>query len=134
VQSSHTGLIVGDSFIFSGLEGPHLHIIIAQEGPRDEDHVMMVYISTAKAHRDTTTMINVGEHPFVKEVSWVRYQNIKVVQRLVLMDKISEFFGKVDNDLLQRIQKGIQRSKFVAKDKRELFREWQLNEFYNQLS
>lgn len=134
MQSNQASLSVGDSFVLKDLEGSHLHIIVAQEGPRDENRVMMVYISTAKSHRDTTTIINVGEHPFLTEESWVRYQNIKVVQRLTLTDKIATSYGKVSDTLLLRIQKGIQKSKFVAKDKRELFREWQLNELYNQTS
>ena len=134
MQSNQASLFVGDSFVLKDLEGSHLHIIVAQEGPRDENRVMMVYISTAKSHRDTTTIIKIGEHPFVTEESWVRYQNIKVLQRLDLINKISKFYGKVGNELLQRIQKGILRSEFSTKYIQELFRDWQLNELYNQIS
>jgi len=134
VQSNPASLSVGDSFVLKDLEGSHLHIIVAQEGPRDENRVMLVYISTAKPHRDPTTLINVGEHPFVTEESWVRYQNIKVVQRLTLTDKIATSYGKVSDSLLLRIQNGVLHSKFVAKDKRELFREWQDDEIYKQMS
>jgi hypothetical protein len=134
VQSNPASLSVGDSFVLNDLEGPHLHIIVAQEGSLDEDRVMMVYLSSTKSHQDPTTIINIGEHPFVTKQSWVRYQNIKVVQRLSLTDKISTSYGKVSDSLLLRIQNGVLHSKFVAKDKRELFREWQDDEIYKQMS
>ena len=134
MQSNPASLSVGDSFVLNDLEGPHLHIIVAQEGSLDEDRVMMVYLSSTKSHQDPTTIINIGEHPFVTKQSWVRYQNIKVVQRLTLTDKIATSYGKVSDSLLLRIQNGVRHSKFVAKDKRELFREWQDNEIYKQMS
>jgi len=51
-----------------------------------------------------------------------------------LTDKIATSYGKVSDSLLLRIQNGVLHSKFVAKDKRELFREWQDDEIYKQMS
>jgi hypothetical protein len=83
---------------------------------------MLVYISSSgERYKDKTTSINVGDHPFIRKPSWVRYQNIITTHRNELEGIIIEYFGPVSDNLLIRIQNGIHQSKFVKRRDKELF-------------
>jgi hypothetical protein len=128
---------VGESFTFRNEYGLHLHIIVAESSPDDSSTIMLVYLSSAKIpNRDLTTIIKIGEHPFVyKEdpITWVRYQNIIVCQRTDLENKIIEHFGKVNDALLKRIQDGILKSNFVSKANKQLFNDWYTGKIYRDI-
>lgn len=125
---------MGDSFLIENAFGKHLHIIIAQSSSTDPALFMLVYLSTADVrHRDTTTILEPGEHPFVKVRSWVRYQNVLVWTREQIKQHRVRDFGQVSPEVLGRIQAGIESSPFVAGNIRELFLQWKMDRLYGQL-
>jgi hypothetical protein len=128
---------VGDSFTIRNEYGIHLHIIVAESSPDDSSTIMLVYLSSAKIpNRDLTTIIQIGEHPFVyKEdpITWVRYQNIIVCQRTDIENNIIEYFGKVNEALLKRIQDGILKSNFVPKGIKQLFNDWYTSKIFRDI-
>ena len=99
---------VGDSFTIRNEYGMHLHIIVAKSSPDDLSTIMLVYLSSARIpNRDLTTIIKIGEHPFVYKddpMTWVRYQNIIVCQRTDIQNNIIEHFGKVNDPLLKNLR------------------------------
>ena len=127
-------LEVGDSFTFQNQFGLHLHVIVAESSPNDSAIIMLVYISSQDVrYKDKTTEIQVGEHPFITLPSWVRYQNIIICNRAEVEKNIVDYFGKIEEKLLIRIQEGILKSSFVAKRNRELFFEWNTDKKYREI-
>lgn len=121
---------VGDSFVLRNENGVHLHVIIAEASSREDGEVMLVYLTSSKIFRDSTTIIQYGEHPFVSKkdvVSWIKYQNVMVYSRVELAKLIVDDYGRIDDKLLERIQDGIEKSDFVEERKKILFREWHMD-------
>lgn len=133
MQRDQFSLQVGDSFTFEDSIGNHLHVIVAEYSPDDSGFIMLVYLSTSKKYRDPTTIINSGEHSFITRTSWVRYQNIKICQRSTISGKIIQHFGKVDDELLSRIQDGILKSQFTSRGNKNEFSEWRNNQLFNAI-
>jgi TusA-related sulfurtransferase len=127
---------VGDSFVLRNENGVHLHVIIAEASARKDGEVMLVYLTSSKSFRDTTTIIQFGEHPFVTKkdvVSWIKYQNVMIFSRIELARLIVNDYGRIDDQLLGRIQDGIEKSDFVEEWKKNLFREWRLDRLYRMM-
>jgi hypothetical protein len=134
VPTADVHLEVGDSFILLDQNGKHLHIIVAESSPEDSATIMLVYLSSARiSNRDTTTMLHTGDHPFIDRECWVRYQNILVCSRETVEPMIVEHFGKVEDRLLERIQAGIEKSKFASKQNKDLFRQWRIDRTYRHM-
>ena len=126
-------LTVGDSFILDGVEGIHLHVIVAEIQPGKDGLVMLVYLSSAESYRDETTIVEQGEHPFITKKSWVRYRNTKIMQRASLDGKIQKYYGKVSPQFLDKIQKGLLKSKFTSGECKRCFKEWTEERLINQM-
>ena len=128
-------LEVGDSFTLRDQDGNHLNVIVAESSPDDSALLMLVYLSSSRTpFRDNTTLIQPGEHPFVDRESWVRYQNVKVCSRSDIEDKIMHHYDKVSEDLLNRIQVGIETSDKVPKREKNSFLEWKMNKLFNEIN
>lgn len=124
-------LEVGDSFILQTEIGEHLHVVIAESSPGDSAIILMVYISSANIpKRDTTTILKVGEHPFITKESWVRYQNIFICPKKKINGRIIKMYGKVEGEVLERIQNGILESKYVSKGIKDLYYQWKMDKIY----
>ena len=130
-------LDVGDSFTLRNEYGNHLHIIVAESSPNDSAAIFLVYVSSGRGpHRDPTTIIKVGEHPFIelqKNESWVRYQNVIICSRDQIRGFITEHYGKVNPDLLNRIQDGVEKSDRVHDPDKELFRTWKMDKLFREM-
>ena len=118
-------LQVGDSFELRDSEiGLHLNVIVAESTGGEFGLVMLVYISDSESYPDETTIIQPGEHAFITQRSWVKYQNVIVCQRASVEARIKKHYGKVDNTLLWRIQEGILKSDRTSREKKQQFNEW----------
>lgn len=125
---------VGDSFTLLTSYGIHLHVVVAESPGEDSASVMLVYLSSVDSpYRDITTIISVGEHPFVKRSSWVRYQNIFIASREQVAKMVVTHYGKVDPDLLQRIQDGIEASDFSSIRNKQLYHQWKMDRLYIEI-
>jgi hypothetical protein len=127
-------LEVGASFTLRNENGVHLHVIVAESSPGDSATVILVYLSSADVpFRDLTTIIKKGDHPFVDRDSWVKYQNIIIFSRKEVEQSILKYYGKVDTLLLERIQAGIEKSDYVPKRDRQLFRQWKEDKIFREM-
>jgi hypothetical protein len=130
-------LEVGDSFEIQDANGKHLHFIVAEESGSDHSALILVYMSSANSiYKDTTTIIRYGEHPYITDPeieSWIRYQNTEIFSRADICVKITNHYGKISDDLLDRIQKGLLSSKMVPKRIKKVFDEWKMNHLFDEL-
>jgi len=95
---------------------------------------MLVYLSSVDIeNKDRTTIIEIGEHPFVTCSSWVRYQNILVASRADVEKIVDKHFGKVDPELLQRIQDGLEASDFSSNGNKQLYHQWKMDSLYSKI-
>jgi len=128
---------VGDSFTLRNEYGKHLHVIVAESSPDDQATIFLVYVSSATgSFRDTTTIIKAGEHPFIdlqNKESWIRYQNVIICSREQIRGSIEKHYGKVNPELLKRIQDGVEKSDRVNERDKKLFREWRMDRLYREM-
>lgn len=129
-------LDIGDSFLIRNVYGEHLHVIVAESSPDHSAQIMLVYLSSKEniIYKDSTTIIEVNEHTFVKTRSWVRYQNILIYSRPEAKKLIVKHYGKTNDELLKRIQAGINSSDFVSGRNKRLFNEWKMDGRYRKVN
>jgi hypothetical protein len=92
--------------------GEHLYIVITE--PDEGGKAVCVNVSTAYSFSERTCVLKIGDHPFVKHESVVRYQYAKILDlKLVekaLMTRQFSFVCKqhlpCSTELLQRIEMG----------------------------
>jgi hypothetical protein len=134
VTPDNFSLEIGDSFLFCNQFGEHLHVIVAESSPGDTGEIMLVYLSSVVApYRDETTIIEIGEHNFVTRRSWVRYQNVIVCQRDVVIKSIVEHFGQMNPLLFERITSGLLKSNRTPNKIKQLIHEWKMNKAYKDM-
>lgn len=124
-------LEVGDCFELRNPYGLHLHFIVAEYSDAPNSQVMLVYASSATTNVDATTILNPGDHPFFTKKSWIRYQNVLIVSRDQVQEQIVQYYGKCSDTVLIRIQEGLERSKFVPREKKRIFIEWRQNRLFS---
>lgn len=87
----------------------HLWILLAD---RDVDgKALMVNITSAKPHSDRTTVLQVGDHPFITRESVVNYGDAVLTDILHLEKAITSGLGTqredVSAELLERLRSGL---------------------------
>jgi len=114
----------GDTFLLPKLSHlvEHLWIIITEPEP-ETNRAACVNITTRQRHSETTVVLQVGDHPFIKKgESVVYYVDAKILD-LNLVEKILETktaqFTCAQHQpcsaaLLKRIQGGLLESKFAS--------------------
>lgn len=111
-----------------------MHVIVAESSPGDTGEIMLVYLSSVDApYKDETTIIQAGEHPFVTRRSWIRYQNVLVCQRDIVLKSIEKHFGQVGPSLFERITSGLLKSKRTPNNKKQMYHEWKMNKAYKDM-
>lgn len=134
MPTHNKSLEVGDSFELTNNFGLHLHVVVAEASPDDSATIFLVYVSSANVpYRDPTTIIKVGEHPYIKKTSWVRYQNVIICSRDSIRGSMGDHYGKVTPDLLNKIQDGIGKTDRVNDIDKNLFRQWKMDKLYREL-
>ncbi len=126
MNKRNSQISIGSCFQFGDGNGKHLHVIVAESSEEITGLVMLVYISSSdsEAWRDDTTILNVGDHPFITKKSWVRYQNIKIENKQSLFNPAIKYEGVISSSVLDRIQDGIKKSKRVPRNIKDIFIEW----------
>jgi hypothetical protein len=71
---------LGDSFMLPrpGQDTEHLWVLITRPNPATHEAIM-VNVTTQRPHSDTTAILKVGEHPFIKQPSVVFYSDARTV-------------------------------------------------------
>lgn len=134
MPSRNRHIEVGDSFTVKNQYGFHLHVVVAEASPNNSAFIFLVYISSSDIPaKDTTTLIQAGEHPFIDRPSWVRYQNVLICARDEIERLIIDDYGKVSPELLDRIQGGVLDSERVNDPDKETFRQWKMEKAFRDL-
>jgi hypothetical protein len=133
-SSQKVSLAVGDSFTIRNEYGIHLHVIAAEASPEESAAIFMVFISSTDIpQRDPTTIIQIGEHPYIDKVSWVRHQNILICSRKEIQRLVVQHYGQVTPELLARIQEGIEKTDRITDPDKDLFRQWKMDKVYREM-
>ncbi len=76
---------LGDSFMLPkpGQETNHLWVLITNPDPATHE-ALMVNLTTQRPHSDTTTILNIGDHPFVQKPSVIFYADARIVDTRLL--------------------------------------------------
>jgi len=111
-------LVDGDSFLFplyAGQNREHLWVVLTTP---DADHqCAIVSISTLRDYSDTTTILNAGEHEFIRHKSFVFYAKAKLIYanefEQQFVDGFAKMSSKMNRGTLNRIKEGVFESKFT---------------------
>ena len=119
---------LGEAFMLRkpGQQTEHLWVLVTAAHPGN-GKAIMVNITTRRAHSDTTTVLDVGDHPFIKTPSVVYYADARAVDpgdldRAVMLG-CAWTHGAFAPPVLARIQAGMERSPMTPKKMKEAFRE-----------
>ena len=109
----------GRTFIFRGANGPIAHLwAVLTEPCGDPPEVVIVSFTTLRAHSDTTVILNVGDHPFIRHPTTVRYSDAKVISvaslNAALASGRATLMADLDAGLLRRIQQGLMASPYTV--------------------
>lgn len=76
---------LGDSFVLPkpGQETEHLWVLITQPNPQTHEAIM-VNVTSLRPHSDTTTILNPGDHPFIRKPSVIFYADARMVDTRLL--------------------------------------------------
>jgi len=106
---------------------PHLWIAITEPDGTPEK-VVIVNLTTRYPSSDTTVILNIGDHRFIKHETIVFYADALFAKVTAIQDAIKNGISKFDDDcsdaLLERIQLGLLESPSTAKNIREYCREY----------
>ena len=111
---------LGDSFLLPkpGRETGHLWVLITNPDPAT-DEAIMVNVTTQRPHSDTTTVLNVGDHPFIQKPSVIFYADARTVDTRLLDDAVRRgacgTHAAFQTAVLKRIQAGVAGSKLTPK-------------------
>lgn len=111
---------LGDSFMLPkpGHDTEHLWVLITRPDPQTHEAIT-VNVTTQRPHSDTTTILNDGEHPFVKRPSVIFYADARMVDvRLLEHAKASGAFrsqAPFQAGILKKIQDGVMKSPFTPR-------------------
>ena len=111
---------LGDSFMLPkpGHETEHLWVLITNPDPATHGAIM-VNVTTQRPHSDTTTILNAGDHPFVKKPSVIFYADARVVDTRLLDAAVKRgaYAGHATFQpaVIAKIQAGVAASPFTAK-------------------
>src|SRR5437868_6761731 len=95
----------------------HLWIVLTE--PNSVRMVVIVNLTDFRNHKDKTTVLNVGDHPFITKESIVLFGDARIVSVQSLTAAITKGKGLCtqkevcSQDLLDRISKGIFASDFT---------------------
>ena len=111
--------------IDSGPVGKHLFVIVLEKKVANQHQVISVPVCTArKLSFDNACIIQPGEHPFVKNESFVEYRNARedcaddLVKRV--QQQLFTLQGQVTPDLLNKIKNGLAKSIFAPRHIKDL--------------
>lgn len=111
---------VGDSFMLPkpGQETEHLWVLITNPDPGRREAIM-VNVTTQRPHSDTTTILKVGDHPFIQKPSVIFYADTRMVNTGLLDAAVTrgacQPHAQFQDTVLRRIQSGVIASPLTPK-------------------
>jgi len=106
----------------------HLFVIIldCEEHTRN---TIIVYVKTVRSSKvDRTTILNLGDHDFIKHESYIKYRQAQIFSIDDLEQKILEGKAKqmasMKGDVFKRICDGIMKSSFTPVEIREMYSDY----------
>lgn len=111
---------LGDSFMLPkpGQETEHLWVLITHSDP-ERHEAIMVNVTTQRPHSDTTTILNVGDHPFIKKPSVIFYADSRMVNTDLLDAAMTrsafQSHAVFQEPVVRRIQSGVAASPLTPK-------------------
>ena len=104
---------LGDSFLLPkpGRETEHLWVLITNPDPATYEAIM-VNVTTQRPHSDTTTILNVEDHPFLQKPSVIFYADARAVDTRLLDGAMQRgacsTHAAFEKAVLQRIRRALQ--------------------------
>jgi hypothetical protein len=116
---------IGDTFL-GALPGEISHLWIIITPPNDQNEVVIVNLTSTQC--DSTCRVAVGDHPFVKKPSVIRYQDARL-RSLVRLETalkrgLIQPHHPAAGGLLKKIQQGALESEFTPNKVAECVRCW----------
>ncbi len=103
---------LGDTIVLPkpGQETEHLWVLITNPNPATHE-ALMVNLTTQRPHSDSTTILHIGDHPFVKKPSVLFYADARVVDTRLLDAAVHRgacgTHAPFQHSVISRIQAGI---------------------------
>ena len=111
-------------FPIPGKSTPHLWIVLTD--PDDNDKLAVVNLTTRRTGSDETVILRPGDHPFVKHPTIVNYGDADFAIAGKLTNAVSRgvawSHSPVNQDVLSRIQNGVQQSRHTPRELKEYVR------------
>ena len=111
---------LGDSFMLPkpGQETEHLWVLITNPDPAMHEAIM-VNVTTQRPHSETTTILNVGDHPFIQKPSVIFFADARMVDTRLLDAAVRRgaynAHAAFQARVLLKIQAGLLASTFTPK-------------------
>ncbi len=101
----------------------HLWIVLSKP-ELDSTHILIANLTSWRADKDQTCVLDLGDHPYIKKKTCVNYADSKIVSQ----ENIAKLFEAdlvekdtpVEIPLLQRIREGAMQSRFTPLDHAQL--------------
>jgi hypothetical protein len=119
-------LQLGDSFLMRkpGHSSEHLWLLVTKPHPQT-GVAIMVNVTTRRPHSDTTTILSVGDHPFISRPSVVYYADAREVDTanlaLAIQCHAARLHQPFTQHVLAKIQPGIVSSPYTPRKIKTLF-------------
>lgn len=114
----------------------HLHVVIL-DCELHTNTTVIVCVETLVGKKDKTTVLNPGDHDFIKHPSYVNYGRSKPISSAELLELLNKGIAKtmepVTAELLSRLRKGILDSGFTPTDVLEYCRRRFSDEAFDKL-
>jgi hypothetical protein len=111
-----------------GQDAEHLWVLITKPDSHINE-MIMVNVTTQRSHSDTTTILNVGDHPFIQRPSVVFYADARLVKAADITTALFRQAIRQQNgfaqSILNRIQAGLLQSPFTPFKIKEAFKQAQ---------
>jgi hypothetical protein len=117
-------------FDLGGSKAAHLFVIVL-EWEEHTRNTIIVNIDTLQRKSDHTTILDRGDHEFIKHPSFVNYRKARIISSLELEGMLNSGIAKpkpsFTNEIFQRICEGILRSRFTPAEVREMYEDHLFN-------
>ena len=129
---------IGDCFTLHTHGKPHLHIVVQDQRPGDiNSQVICVYLCSVgtKTIIDDRTILEKGQHTFITEKSFIKYNNVLVESKCDIEPKILDRYEQIDNGILNHIQSqflGQYSYKKIPNGIKLLFNQWHEDNIFNR--
>ena len=105
----------------------HLFVVILECNEHSEKTII-VNIQSAEGKFDRTTILQIGDHEFIKRVSFVNYRLARIVTKSDLdglaKSKKAKPKQPLSEEVFQRLCEGIMKSPFTSLEVRELYEDY----------